>query len=126
MNTLRIVVVDDDDAIRNVIVAVTCETLPSASVVDHASSLQALQDVQSSSADLLVTNCHMPDMDGPTLVRTIREEKHAVPVIMVSGSEDARTLGENAGIDRFVSKTWISTELPDAIQTLLSDSGKPC
>ena len=46
----------------------------------------------------------MPDMDGPTLVHEIRQMKNSLPIIMVSGSDDARVLGEKAGIDKFVER----------------------
>ena len=61
----------------------------------------------------------MPEMDGPTLVRTIREEKNSIPIIMVSGSPEARGLGENAGIDRFVAKVQLRPALAEAIHALL-------
>jgi CheY-like chemotaxis protein len=62
----------------------------------------------------------MPDMDGPTLVQTIRGMKNAIPIIMVSGSVDARELGEKAGIDRFVEKNRLNAELGEAIHTCLA------
>jgi CheY-like chemotaxis protein len=61
----------------------------------------------------------MPDMDGPTLVQTIRRMKNAIPIIMVSGSADARELGEKAGIDKFVEKNRLNAELGEAIHTCL-------
>ena len=61
----------------------------------------------------------MPDMDGPTLVQTIRGMKNAIPIIMVSGSSEARELGEKAGIDRFVEKKRLNAELGDAIHACL-------
>jgi CheY-like chemotaxis protein len=119
VNPLRIVVVDDDDAIRSVVMAVAREAIPLASVTEHSSSLHALREISSGTADLLITNCHMPDMDGPTLVTTIRREKNAIPIIMISGSDDARVLGEEAGIDRFVAKHAIYPALTDAIHSLM-------
>jgi len=115
----RIVVVDDDDAVRSILMAVAREAIPSASLAEHHSSLHALQEINNGSADLLITNCHMPDMDGPTLVKTIRQEKNSIPIIMVSGSEDARELGEQAGIDRFVPKHALIPALSAAIHSLI-------
>jgi CheY-like chemotaxis protein len=115
----RIVVVDDDDAVRSIVMAVAREAIPSASLTEHHSSLHALQEIHTGSADLLITNCHMPDMDGPTLVKTIREENNSIPIIMVSGSDDARELGEQAGVDRFVPKHTIIPELSAAIHSLM-------
>src|ERR1700722_14374213 len=117
MSLPRIVVVDDDDAIRSMICTLVHEAVPSATIGEHTSSLRALQEVECGEADLLITNCHMPDMDGPTLVQTIRERKNSIPIIMVSGSDDARTLGEQAGIDKFVEKSHLTAELGDALPT---------
>ena len=115
----RIVVVDDDDAIRSVLCALAHEAAPCATIDDHFSSLQALREVETGVADLLITNCHMPDMDGPTLVQTIRGMKNSIPIIMVSGSSDARELGEKAGIDKFVEKNRLNAELGEAIHVCL-------
>ena len=38
---------------------------------------------------------------------------------MVSGSDDARELGEEAGIDRFVPKVRLQAGLAEAIHALL-------
>lgn len=96
------------------------DALPWARVVEHHSSYRAFQEIYASGVDLLITDCHMPDLDGPGLVRMIREQKFSVPIIMVSACEDARKLGEQAGIDRFVHKSRLSQELDPAIKSLLA------
>jgi CheY-like chemotaxis protein len=115
----RIVVVDDDDAERAAIVAIAHEAMPAAMIAEHNLAGRALEEVSSGTADLLITNCHMPDMDGPMLVQTIREAHNPIPIIMVSGSENARDLGEKAGIDRFVPKFEIFSTLTEAIHALV-------
>jgi CheY-like chemotaxis protein len=120
VNSPEIAVVDDDDTMRYLILAIAREAMPSAHITEHTSSTYALQQIDAGAADLLITNCHMPDMDGPTLVRTNRTKRNAIPIIMVSSSDDARLLGESAGIDRFVAKDVIVSELPHAIQDLLN------
>ena len=112
-------IVDDDDSVRSVLVEMAREAVPSADVSSHASALHALQEIHSSGVDLLITNCHMPDMDGATLVKTLRAEKNAIPVIMVSGSEDARAIAEGLGVDCFVPKYAIHSVLSGAIQSLI-------
>lgn len=116
----RIVIVDDDDEIRSIVCALAHEALPNAIIGEHTSSMGALQEVECGGADLLITNCHMPDMDGPTLVQRIRQMKNSLPIIMVSASDDARALGEKAGIDKFVEKNRLTAELGHAIHTCLA------
>ena len=119
MNHSLIVVVDDDDAIRSVVCALAHEAAPGATIEEHTSSLHALHEVETGGVNLLITNCHMPDMDGPPLVQKIRGMKSAIPIIMVSGDPRARELGEKAGIDHFVEKSRLNAELGEAIHTVL-------
>ena len=113
MRTPHIVIVDDDDSVRSVLEEMAREAVPSADVSSHTSALHALQEIHSSQVDLLITNCQMPDMDGPTLVKTLRAEKNAVPVIMVSGSDDARAIAEGLGVGRFVPKHALHSALTE-------------
>jgi DNA-binding response OmpR family regulator len=124
MPGLKIAVVDDDDLIREIICTTIQETYPKAEIAAYVSAKQAFHEIETSTVDLLVTNCHMPDMDGPTLVRTLREQKHSLPIIMVSGSDDARRLGEEAGIDRFVAKHLIQHDLQESLYALLEVPGR--
>ena len=119
MDSPHIVIVDDNDAVRAAVAAVARDALPSAFVTEFVSASGALQEVMGGSVDLLITNCFMPDMDGPTLVRMIRKQSIAVPIIMVSASEEARELGEEAGIDRFITKSAIGSLLPQAMDALI-------
>jgi len=119
MHTVRIAVVDDDDLVR----AAACElarlACPGAEVLDYASATYALHEIETSTVDLLITNCHMPDMDGPSLVRKLRELKLSLPIIMISASDGAQEVGEAAGIDRFVPKNLLYPALMEAIHALL-------
>lgn len=119
MPCLKIVVVDDDDLVRGVVCATLRELIPTAQVDEYATSLEVIREVETGTVDLLITNCHMPDMDGPSLVRTLRERKYSLPIIMISGSDGARELGEKAGIDRFVAKHALHTELSESVFSLL-------
>jgi len=115
----HVVVVDDDDAIRSIVVSVVHEAIPAAEVSAHTSAVHALQEISTGHIDLLITNCHMPDMDGPTLIKTLRQGKNGVPIIMVSGSDEARQVAEEVGVDFFVPKHALHAALTDAIHSLI-------
>lgn len=119
MRNLELIIVDDDDDVRLAVHLLVQEALPLAHITDHRLCLDALQQLESRGADLLITNCHMPDMDGPTLVRILREKKFSIPIIMISASDDARKLGQAAGIDRFIEKRFLDPDLAAAIHALL-------
>lgn len=115
----HLVIVDDDDDIRHAVETVARETFPDADIASYNACVPAIKRIKTGTTDLLITNCHMPDMDGPTLVRKLRAEHHSLPIVMVSASEDARQLGEDAGIDRFVKKCELTQHLPAALRNLL-------
>jgi DNA-binding response OmpR family regulator len=117
----KLVIVDDDDEIRGLVRELAQQALPSAEFSEYHLATNALKAIETGFADLLITNCHMPDMDGPTLVKTLRDHKNTIPIIMVSGSDDARKLGEAAGIDRFVAKHSMHRELTNAIFSVLKE-----
>ncbi|MEP6668330.1 MAG: response regulator [Chthoniobacter sp.] len=116
---MKIAIVDDEALVRSVICDVVREAWPIAEIVDYASARHVFHEIETGTVDLLITNCYMMDMDGPTLVRTLREQKQSIPIVFVSGSDDARQLGEAAGIDRFVAKNLLHTDLVEAISALL-------
>ena len=120
MHPLKIAVVDDDDLVRATACELVREACPDAEVMEYASSTYALHEIETSTVDLLVTNCQMPDMDGPSLVRKLRELKHSLPIIMISASDGAKELGEAAGIDLFVPKNLLYPGLMEAIHALLT------
>ncbi|HEY3898114.1 MAG TPA: response regulator [Chthoniobacter sp.] len=115
----HIIIVDDDDDIRPILTAAAREAVPSAVVTEYTSSLHALHEVECGAANLLITNYKMPDMNGLELTATIRRQKNAIPIIMVSGSVEAESLAEKVGIDRFVPKHAIRPALGEAIRALI-------
>lgn len=120
MRPVKIAIVDDDDLIRTTVCDLVREICPGALVADFASATYVLHEIETSTVDLLITNCHMPDMDGPSLVRKLRAEKHSLPIIMISASEGAEELGTAAGIDRFIPKHLLHPGLAEAISELLA------
>ncbi len=120
MKTLPfIIIVDDDDLEREVVAMVAKEAMPKACFLVCSKAGDVLRQILLRPPDLLITDCQMPGMDGPMLVRAVRDLDLTFPIIMASGSDDARRLGENAGIDKFVSKVRVSKELPIAMKAFL-------
>jgi two-component system chemotaxis response regulator CheY len=118
-NDPQIVVVDDDDVLRDIVVRLACETLPRANISSLPNGREALDRIKSHGADLVITNFRMPGMSGHDLVRELRAREFVAPVIMVSGDPEAQELGEAAGITSFVPKTDVTAALPGAIRSLL-------
>ena len=87
--TARIVIVDDDEYVREVTEMVL--TGAGHSVRSTASGLEALRFLEEESCDLLIADLRMPEIDGPTLHREIvaRWPHDGPRVLFVSGQTDA-------------------------------------
>ena len=83
MDTGRILLVDDDNAVLAVLSAVLREE--GMSVEPAASATEALQKLRSQPTDVIVTDVRLPDGNGIDLLRRSREIKPDVPVIVITG-----------------------------------------
>jgi two-component system response regulator RegX3 len=105
---VRLLVVEDDDAIAVPLV----EGLARAgySVERAATGTEALARV--ASADLVLLDLGLPDMDGSEVCRQVRKTS-AVPIIIVSarGDESDRVLGLELGADDYLVKPFGLREL---------------
>jgi two-component system, cell cycle sensor histidine kinase and response regulator CckA len=80
----RIIVVDDDDFVRETMETVLVRR--GHAVRATASGVEALRWLEEDPCDLLILDCQMPEMDGPTLYREVIARWPSARVLFVSGS----------------------------------------
>src|SRR5438477_3488776 len=118
MNSPRVLVVDDDDDIRGLVV----ELLQRAGLdVEQAPDGRAgLRAFHQTPADLVVLDVSMPELDGWQTLERIRDLSD-VPVIMLTarGAELERVRGLQAGADDYMVKPFGRQELVARVQALL-------
>lgn len=118
MNQKKILVVDDDPHIREVIsfALQKAEML----VVTAEDGQQALVRFTESFADLIVLDINMPEMDGLACCREIRKVSE-VPILFLSSRDDEidRILGLEIGGDDYVTKPFSPRELVARINAIL-------
>jgi DNA-binding response OmpR family regulator len=118
MNGARVLVIDDDDDIRGLVV----ELLERAGLtVEQAPNGRAgLRAFHQSPADLVVLDVSMPELDGWETLERIRDLSD-VPVIMLTarGAELERVRGLQAGADDYMVKPFGRQELIARVQALL-------
>ncbi len=71
--------------------------------------------------DLLTTDAVMPEMDGPTLIKNVRDEKPEMPVICISGYAEEtflNRLGEDQDI-HFLPKPFSFTQLAGKVKEVM-------
>jgi len=116
----KIMVVDDSNAIRQSLVF----TLKSAGyeVVEAANGVDALKLMREHTIGLFISDVNMPEMDGITLLKKIKDDKeykHA-PVIMLTteASGDMINEGKEAGAKAWMIKPFQPDQLLDAVKKL--------
>jgi DNA-binding response OmpR family regulator len=114
----RVLVVDDDLEVRNV-VRMALERL-GCSVVDADSGEKALRVVEGSAIDLVVLDLGLPDMSGVEVLGRIRADSE-LPVIVLTArsSEPDRVLGLTLGADDYVAKPFSPRELAARVEAVL-------
>ncbi len=113
----RVLLVDDDDAIRRL----AKRTLSRAgwSVIE-ADGAEAALAVDLEAIDCVVSDVSMPGMDGPSLVRTLRESRANLPALLISGYADAEQRRSLAVEDiAFLAKPFAMAELSGTVARLL-------
>jgi DNA-binding response OmpR family regulator len=118
MSSPRVLVIDDDDDIRGLIV----ELLQRAGLeVEQASDGRAgLRAFHQTAADLVVLDVSMPELDGWETLERIRDLSD-VPVMMLTArsAELERVRGLQAGADDYMVKPFGRQELVARVQALL-------
>jgi len=104
--SLKIMVVDDDPDVLKVIKSVI-ESL-GYEVLALTDSREAAERTHRQKFDGVFVDARMPHMDGPALVRYIRNSptNNSVPIVMLTGFDDVETMraGFRAGITFFLGK----------------------
>jgi two-component system OmpR family response regulator len=115
----RILIVEDDPGIRLLLGA----TLRLAGYVADCvpGGRDALDSVRRREPHLMLVDVMLPDVDGVQVVRTLRAEGRAVPVLFLTGlgEPEDRVLAFHAGGDDYVTKPFNVDELLLRIRSLL-------
>ncbi|MGE3961902.1 MAG: response regulator transcription factor [Dehalococcoidia bacterium] len=105
----NILVVDDEALIRHLVVdTLTDEGF---SVMAAPSGEDALHRIGVQRPDLMIVDLRMPGMSGQEFVRRQRADGSAIPVVVLSGSSEAREVGKEIGAIAVIHKPFDLDEL---------------
>jgi len=111
MNPLRILVVDDEPAIRRLLkTSLASQDYLVSEAADGAAALAALKR---DPFDVLVLDLGLPGMDGFEVIRQLREGRSALPIIVLSARADetGKVRALDLGADDYVTKPFGIEEL---------------
>ncbi len=115
----NILVVDDEEKIRTLIRKYG--EFEGFKMEEAANGVEAIQKCKNEEFDLIILDIMMPEMDGFTVCKKIREEKKT-PIIILSarGEEYDKIHGFEMGIDDYVGKPFSPRELMMRIRAVIS------
>lgn len=119
MTEKRILIVDDDDEIRELL---EFDVKASGYFVDTAKDgLEGLNKALNNSYDLILLDVMMPKMNGFDVCKNIRQAKLAIPILMLTakGTIDDKTEGFDCGADDYLVKPFDVQEVLLRIRVLL-------
>jgi CheY-like chemotaxis protein len=93
--------------------------------VDYAANgAEALEKIQRTPPDAVLSDLQMPELDGLELVGAIRSRFPLVPVILMTahGSEDIAVQALARGASSYVPKSKLAQELPEVLESVLAVS----
>jgi CheY-like chemotaxis protein len=120
-NTLRILVVEDEPLVREVLsVYLTEDKHEIVTANDGREGLEKFKN--SGNFDLVLTDRAMPEMNGDALAQEIKKLKPGQPIILLTGFGDLMTgAGEQPpGVDLVVGKPFTLTTLRGAIGKVIA------
>lgn len=110
MNKFQILIVDDDPPIRNLI-ATTLKT-HDYKYITAETGQEAIMQASTCNPDVMFLDLGLPDMDGVSVIRKVREWSN-MPIIVISArSEDSDNIEAlDAGADDYLTKPFSVEEL---------------
>ena len=119
MNTMKILVVDDED-----IVLESCQAvfeLEGFEALLVPSADKALGAMKNNDFDLLLIDVKMPKKDGMYLMRKIKEQWPDIPIIVMSGYYTTETIQEaiRMGAATFIAKPFEPDELIKIVRQVI-------
>jgi two-component system phosphate regulon response regulator OmpR len=114
----RILIVEDDPAIRDMLVEYLGSHGYEASAAESGPAMR--EAIERSLPDVVLLDVHLPGEDGLTLARFLREH-YDVGIIMVTGAADVvdRVAGLEVGADDYVTKPFDPRELRARVKSVL-------
>ena len=87
----RILIIEDEEAIRRVLVKILSEENPSYELFEASDGVSGLNMVKNNNFDLILCDIKMPKMDGVEVLENIKKIKEQIPIVMISGHGDLET-----------------------------------
>jgi DNA-binding response OmpR family regulator len=116
---MRLLLVEDEKDLSRALTAILKHENYSVDAVYDGE--EALLSIRSGIYDGIILDIMIPKIDGLSVLRTIRAEENATPVLLLTAKSEVedRVLGLDAGADDYLTKPFASKELLARIRAML-------
>ena len=124
LDDTHVLLVDDSTPVRRFMKGVLAN-IGFGQISEASNGKEATQLMETTLFDLVITDYHMPEMDGQALIDFVRDElKSSIPIIMVTSDENVCRLAgvQQQGADAVVSKPFEAKEVQAFVFQLLSEA----
>ena len=124
--TLRALVIDDDELVREAIVAILKSV--NLDVIAACDGKEGMQIFESNPTDLVITDIVMPNKEGLETILELRSRDSDVKILAISGGGQVAgpkylQLAEKMGADRTLPKPFTPKEVLTIVTELLQELG---
>jgi len=126
MDSYRVLIVDDEEMVRNLLVSVLSKQ--GQNCVTAKDGLEALEKIKNDSFDAVVTDIVMPHMDGITLTKEMVKLYPDLPILIITGhaEEYSAKSAIAAGARGFIKKPFSLPEFIIRFDKMMRDHETLC
>ena len=118
----HILVVDDDDGMRSFVRELL--KMNNFKITEAANGIEGLKEFKRDMPDLVITDIIMPEMEGISFIRELRNHNKEIPIIAMTGNvhgrmEEYLNISSQIGADEVLRKPVKAEEFLEAIDRLI-------
>ena len=126
----NVLIVDDSATMRALVRKVLqISGLELGECFEGANGLEALEILENHWVDLVLSDLHMPEMDGAALVKALRQSQmwQTIPVVLITteGRQDVLAPFFEAGIQGYIRKPFRPEDIKEQLQNILGEAWVP-
>ena len=121
----RIIIADDHPLFRSALAHAVGKVWPDAAIIEASSAAEARAALSEGAAEALLLDLHMADSSGLSVLMDLRQDYPALPVVIVSASEEPRvaTAAAQLGAAGFIPKSSSLDAMRDGLSAVRDGDG---
>ncbi len=126
----NVLIVDDSATMRALVRKVlTISGLELGICFEGANGREALEILKQNWVDLVLSDLHMPEMDGAALVKALRQNQlwQSIPVVLITteGRREVLEVFFQQGVQGYIHKPFRPEDIKEKLQDILGEAWVP-